>query len=118
MWSLGESPSGGRIRFRTDSTRIAIKLSYPSEPNMRNMYAFGQTGVDLYVDDVYRSTATAPKGATHSTTVEHLFFENLPRQERELTIYLPRTRTRTSPGRGSGWRISSSTRNGCGGYKT
>lgn len=89
VWNLGESPSGVRIRFRTDSTRAAIKLAYPSPPNMANMHAFGQTGVDLYVDGVYRSTAVAPKDATPSTPVEHVFFENFPRQERELTFYLP-----------------------------
>jgi lysophospholipase L1-like esterase len=88
-WNLGESPSGGRIRFRTDSTRVSIKLAYPSAPNMTNMHAFGQTGVDLYIDGVYRSTAIAPKDATYGTPVEHVFFENLPRQERELTLYLP-----------------------------
>jgi hypothetical protein len=89
VWNLGQSPSGGRIRFRTDSTRVSIKLAYPSAPNMANMHAFGQTGVDLYVDGVYRSTAIAPKDATYITPVEHVFFENLPRQERELTLYLP-----------------------------
>jgi hypothetical protein len=89
VWSLGLSPSGLRIRFRTDSTQVAIKLAYPSPPNMTNMHAFGQTGVDLYVDGVYRSTAIAPKDAAESTPIEHVFFENLPRQEREITIYLP-----------------------------
>src|SRR5262245_14423847 len=89
VWNLGESPSGARIRFRTDSSRVAIKLAYPSAPNMTNMHAFGQTGVDLYVDGVYRSTAIAPKNANYDTPVEHVFFENLPRQERELTLYLP-----------------------------
>lgn len=89
VWNLGQSPSGARIRFRTDSTRVSIKLEYPSPPNMTNMHAFGQTGVDLYIDGVYRSTAIAPKDAAPSTPVEHLFFENLPRREREMTIYLP-----------------------------
>src|SRR5688572_10497554 len=89
VWNLGESPSGVRVRFRSDSTRVAIKLAYPSAPNMTNMHAFGQTGVDLYVDGVYRSTAIAPKNANNDTPVEHVFFENFPRQERELTLYLP-----------------------------
>jgi hypothetical protein len=89
VWNLAQSPSGGRIRFRTDSTRVSIKLAYPSPPNMANMHAFGQTGVDLYVDGVYVSTAIAPKDASYSTPVEHVFFESLPRQERELAIYLP-----------------------------
>jgi len=89
VWELGQSPSGGRIRFRTDSTRVAIRLAYPSSPNMANMHAFGQTGVDLYIDGVYVSTAIAPKDATSSTPVEHVYFENLPAKERELTLYLP-----------------------------
>src|SRR5205823_8003296 len=96
VWNLGQCPSGGRIRFRTDSTRVAIKLAYPSPPNMTNMHAFGQTGVDLYVDGVYVSTAIAPKDASYNTPVEHVFFENLPREERELTLYLPRSEEHTS----------------------
>ena len=89
VWNLGLSPSGVRIRFRTDSTRLAIKLAYPSPPNMANMHAFGQTGVDLYIDGVYRSTAIAPKDASPTVPVEHVYFENLPKQDRELTLYLP-----------------------------
>jgi hypothetical protein len=89
VWNLGESPSGVRLRFRTDSTSLAIKLSYPSPPNMTNMHAFGQTGVDLYIDGVYRSTAIAPRDNKEGTPIEHVFFQNLSRQEREMTLYLP-----------------------------
>lgn len=89
VWDLGLSPSGGRIRFRTDSTRIAIRLEYPSPPNMANMHAYGQTGVDLYIDGMYRSTAIAPKDAAPGKTVEYVFFEGLPKQAREILLYLP-----------------------------
>ena len=88
VWNLGLSPSGGRLRFRTDSTRLAIKLEYPSAPNMTNMHAFGQTGVDAYVDGVYWSTAIAPKDAANGKVIEHVYFENLPQQDREITLYL------------------------------
>ncbi len=88
VWNLGLSPSGGRIRFRTDSTRLAVRLEYPSPPNMNNMHAFGQTGVDLYVDGVYHSTAIAPKDAAAGKIVEQVYFENWPKQEREITLYL------------------------------
>src|SRR3569833_377054 len=54
VWDLAQSPSGGRIRFRTNSTAVAIRLEYPEAPAMSNMHAFGQTGVDLYADGVYR----------------------------------------------------------------
>src|SRR5438105_15616368 len=59
VWDLAQSPSGGRIRFRTNSTAVAIRLEYPGPPRMKNMHAFGQTGVDLYADGVYRVTAIA-----------------------------------------------------------
>ena len=88
VWNLGLSPSGGRIRFRSNSTRLAIRLEYPSPPNMANMHAFGQTGVDLYLDGVYRSTATAPKDATKGKTTEFVFFADLPAKDREITLYL------------------------------
>ncbi|MBI2686506.1 MAG: SGNH/GDSL hydrolase family protein [Acidobacteria bacterium] len=89
VWNLGLSPSGGRIRFRTNSTQIAIRVEYPSPPNMANMHAFGQTGVDLYIDGSYRSTAIAPKDAEKGKTVEHVFFANAPKQSRDITLYLP-----------------------------
>ena len=89
VWNLGLSPSGGRIRFRTNSGRVAIRIEYPSAPNMANMHAFGQTGIDLYIDGVYRSTAIAPKDAAPGKTVEHTFFADLPKQARDITLYLP-----------------------------
>src|ERR1041384_683073 len=57
VWNLAKSPSGARIRLRTDSTALAVRLEYPSPPDMTNMHAFGQTGVDLYTDGAYRGTA-------------------------------------------------------------
>jgi len=62
VWSLSQSPSGGRIRFRTDSARLQSGLNIQGAPNMANMHAFGQTGVDAYVDGVYISTAVCGQG--------------------------------------------------------
>jgi lysophospholipase L1-like esterase len=89
VWDLAQSPSGGRIRFRTNATAIAIRLEYPNPPGMANMHAFGQTGVDLYIDGVYRGTAIAARDAAPGKTQEHTYFENQPRAEREVTLYLP-----------------------------
>jgi len=91
VWSLAASPSGGRIRFRTDSNKLAIRLEYPGPPNMANMHAFGQTGVDLYLDGVYRSTAVAGEDAKPKENAEHVYFDftGKPRQEREVLLYLP-----------------------------
>jgi hypothetical protein len=88
VWNLAMSPSGARIRFRTDSTTLAVRLEYPSAPNMANMHAFGQTGVDLYTDGVYRSTAIADKEAKPGKIYEHVYFNERPRAWHEVTLYL------------------------------
>jgi lysophospholipase L1-like esterase len=89
VWELAQSPSGGRIRFRTNSTALAIRLDYPEPPGMKNMHAFGQTGVDLYADGVYRGTAIAERDAKAGKTQEHTYFKSQPRIDREITLYLP-----------------------------
>jgi hypothetical protein len=88
VWNLSKSPSGARIRFRTDSATLAVRLEYPSAPSMNNMHAFGQTGVDLYTDGSYRSTAIADKDAKPGKTYEHVYFRERPRSWREVTLYL------------------------------
>jgi hypothetical protein len=90
VWSLAKSPSGARIRFRTDSRTVAVKVEYPGPPNMANMHAFGQTGVDLYADGVYVATVVADKEATRGKVYEKVLgdFTRLPRAERDITLYL------------------------------
>jgi len=91
VWSLANCPSGGRIRFRTDTTVLAIRLEYGSPPNMANMHAFGQTGVDLYVDGGYLVSVVADAESKWGKTYEKILFDfsGLPRKEREITLYLP-----------------------------
>ncbi len=88
VWSLSQSPSGGRLRFRTDSTALIVRLEYPAPPNMRNMHAFGQTGVDVYLDGLYRGTAIADKDAAPGKIYEHSYYSGAPRRERDITLYL------------------------------
>src|SRR5690349_1949593 len=88
VWNLAKSPSGARIRFCTNSTALAVRLEYPSAPNMSNMHAFGQTGVDLYTDGVYASTAIADKDAKPGKLYEHAYFGARPQSWREVTLYL------------------------------
>src|SRR5215467_10159912 len=89
VWDLAQSPSGGRIRFRTNSATLAIRLEYPEPPSMSNMHAFGQTGVDLYADGVYRGTAVAGRDAKPGATMEHVYYKQQPAADREITLYLP-----------------------------
>lgn len=91
VWRLAEEPSGGRLRFRTNSTSLEIRLEYPSSPHMANMQSFGQSGVSLYVGDTYWGTAVADKDAKPGKLYEHVYFNfsDRPRSEREITLYLP-----------------------------
>jgi lysophospholipase L1-like esterase len=89
VWNLAQEPSGGRIRFRTNSTTLAIRLEYPHGPNMTNMHAFGQTGVDLYVNNVYWGTAIAGRDSKPELVQKHSFYEAQQRVDREMTLYLP-----------------------------
>lgn len=91
VWKLAQDPSGGRLRFRTNSSVLAIRLEYPSPPNMANMQSFGQSGVDLYVGNNYWGTAIADKQARPGKIYEHVYFNftGQPRTERAITLYLP-----------------------------
>lgn len=89
VWDLAQQPSGGRIRFTTNSTALAIRLEYPHGPNMMNMQAFGQTGVDLYLHNVYAGTAIAGRDSKPGLVQYHSFYKDQPRMEREITFYLP-----------------------------
>jgi lysophospholipase L1-like esterase len=85
VWRLSQSPSGGRIRLRSNCTTLSVRLEYPHQGNMKNMHVFGQCGVDLYVDNNYVRTAI-PKDSTY---IEFTFFEDRPKEIRNLTLYLP-----------------------------
>lgn len=88
---LADDPSGGRIRFRTDSTALAIRLEYPYPPGRPNMQAYGESGVDLYVNNTYWGTAIAGKNAGPGKIYNHVYFNfgGAPRVERNITLYLP-----------------------------
>jgi len=91
VWELAQAPSGGRIRFYTDSRAVAIRLEYPDAPGMRNMHFFGQAGVDLYANGVYVGTATPEQGAAPGKLTEYVYYNypDHPSVEREITLYLP-----------------------------
>jgi lysophospholipase L1-like esterase len=88
VWNLSLDPTGGRIRFRTDSSTVALRLEWPRPPGMRNMHFFGQSGVDLYVGNTYWGTAVPDKDATPGKVYEHIYFRGQRRAMREITIYL------------------------------
>jgi len=88
VWNLSLDSTGGRIRFRTDSSTVALRLEWPHPPGMRNMHSFGQSGVDLYVRNTYWGTAVPDKDAAPGKVYEHVYFKGQPRVMRDITIYL------------------------------
>lgn len=83
---LHKNTSGGRIRFKTDSEQIVLKVkgkyysSWHTTPMMRR-------GADVYIDTPRGSTfvgALKPNGEIESTGVI-----NLPAGEKEITVFMP-----------------------------
>jgi len=85
VWRLSEMPSGGRIRFRSNTTALALRAAWPAQPSMRNMHAFGQAGIDVYINGEYKGTLAPRK----DLEVEKFLFQGLQKEEHEITIYLP-----------------------------
>lgn len=85
VWDLAQSPSGGRIRFRTDSTRLAIAAQNPNASTMHHMTSVGQNGFDLYVDGEYRNSAWPDAQGK----IEKEWALGQGHCMREVTLYLP-----------------------------
>jgi hypothetical protein len=85
VWDLAQDPSGGRIRFRTDSTRIGLVAENPYFSNMHHMASVGENGFDLYVGHDYQGSAWPD--AAGKITKEWRVGREL--KMRDITLYLP-----------------------------
>lgn len=85
VWDLAQHPSGGRIRFRTDSTTVGLVAENPRFSNMHHMPSVGENGFDLYVGGDYVGSAW-PDGAGRIAKEWRIGTE---RAMREVTLYLP-----------------------------
>src|SRR2546428_334549 len=61
VWNLAQQPSGGRIRFKTDSTKVGIRAKNPDTSGMHHMTTIGQSGFDIYVNNEYMGSAWPDK---------------------------------------------------------
>lgn len=85
--------AGGRIRFRTDSSYVAIKATMPSYTEHSRLMAAGKTGFDVYIGDVYYDTIY-PIQLPSANNVEWSYngiVEFDTSVERDITIYFPIT---------------------------
>ena len=85
VWDLAQDPSGGRLRFRTDSTTIGLVADNPHFSNMRHMASVGENGFDLYVGGEY--VGSAWPDATGKIAKEWRM--GAERKLRDITLYLP-----------------------------
>jgi hypothetical protein len=85
VWGLAQDPSGGRIRFRTDSTSVSIVAENPSFSNMHHMPSVGENGFDIYVGQDYLGSAWPDKDGKISQT----WGVGREHKMRDITIYLP-----------------------------
>ena len=60
VYHLHTNTAGGRVRFRTDSTYVAIRAELDSVGKMPHFALAGSAGFDLYADNVYVNTFVPP----------------------------------------------------------
>lgn len=83
---LHSKTSGGRVRFRTDSSYVAIKAEMHGILKMPVMSHVGSNGFDLYADGVFVEPFIPPMDLEDGY---ESVIELGERKEREITIHLP-----------------------------
>lgn len=87
---LATNTAGGRVRFSTDSSYVAIKAVMKTVTNFPHMTLAGSSGFDLFVENTcqsrYAGTFMPPVGMTDGYE-SILYFQN--RGQRSLTIDFP-----------------------------
>ncbi len=93
-WTLSLCPSTARVRFKTDSSQLKLRITPGNDSasrfDMFHMSSVAVSGIDLYVgapgkQDFWLNTHPQENVDCY----DHTFFENKPKQIREFTLYLP-----------------------------
>lgn len=88
--TLADCTAGGQIRFRSDTERVAVRVTLSRAADMAHMPATGQCGFDLYVGDgVAQRFYGVSKYDHHQCAYEVLLFEHLQKDVRSFTINFP-----------------------------
>ena len=83
--SLVMHTAGGRVRFRTDSPFVAVRLVSAGLGRMPHFALTGSAGLDLYADGVYRKTFMPPLDKNSFSGIVELG----ERKMREILIEFP-----------------------------
>ena len=85
---LCTNTAGGRVRFKTDSKRVAIVAKYAGVTYMSHFAITGSVGLDLYADDEFVGEFRPPLSMP-SNTYESLLTIKGEKRERNITVNLP-----------------------------
>ncbi len=89
LWNLSRNSAGLAIRFRSNSTQIAVKWEALFNNHMNHMTDVGTKGLDLYClqenGDWRFVNSARPTAKTNSATI----IANMQPKEREYMLYLP-----------------------------
>ena len=83
LWKLGTQPSGGRIRFKTNSKTITIVAKSSSTPSY-HMTSIMKNGLDIYVNNTYSGSAWPDSNGEIKKQ-----FQLEDDKIKNITIYLP-----------------------------
>ncbi|WP_449537907.1 SGNH/GDSL hydrolase family protein [Ferdinandcohnia sp. Marseille-Q9671] len=88
---LANNTSGGQIRFRTNASKLVIKVKLTAIAGMGHMPASGQCGFDVYVGEPGQQQYYASAyPAVHEQSYERVIWEvNDKEHEREVTLNFP-----------------------------
>jgi hypothetical protein len=91
VWDLSTMPSGGRVRFKTDSANLKLRIQHSrAEIAMTHMCAVGVSGIDLYEGPPHKMVYWA-SNKTIEPKVPYVcsYLDDFPRKMREFALYLP-----------------------------
>ncbi|WP_010272548.1 SGNH/GDSL hydrolase family protein [Paenibacillus senegalensis] len=87
---LANCTAGGQIRFRTNSSRLSIRVRLRDPADMYHMAPTGQCGFDCYLGDPgARYFLTTARLNPREREYEAAFYDWQRQQEEEVTLYFP-----------------------------
>jgi lysophospholipase L1-like esterase len=82
--------SGGQIRFRSNTTQLAIRVKLGGLADLNHMPATSQCGFDCYIEIAGAHQFHSTTRYDHTQTeYEIVFFKQMDRQWRSVTLYFP-----------------------------
>ncbi|MBQ7343446.1 MAG: SGNH/GDSL hydrolase family protein [Clostridia bacterium] len=88
VYSLHANTAGGRVRFRTNSSYVAINVKMANVGKMSHFALCGSSGFDLYVDGEYFRSFIPPFDITDGYEGVHEIGTDTPKM-REIMINMP-----------------------------